>query len=207
MAKAKTRRGGAGGGRAGDRSDKTLHYGSFESPIGTVYVAADGKKVVLLSFTSASEADFLEELSGRTSRTISRSNAAVKPAIDELREYFGGKRKKFTLAPDVSGHTRFQEKVLKAAMSIPHGQTQSYAWLAKQGGSPKAARAAGQVMAHNPVPIIIPCHRVLGSSGDLCGFAGGLRAFGMKKNLLEIEGIRVQAHGKRLTAVSKQTTK
>jgi methylated-DNA-[protein]-cysteine S-methyltransferase len=108
-----------------------------------------------------------------------------------LREYFGGKREEFSFSPDISGLTRFQERALKAATSIPYGQTRTYAWLAKQAGSPRAPRAAGQVMAHNEIPIIIPCHRVIGSSGGLCGFAGGLKALDIKRKLLELEGISI----------------
>ena len=169
----------------------TLHYGSFESPIGSIYVATDGDKMVGLSFTSESEADFCKTLSARLNRPVAKSNAKTKQAIRELREYFGGKREAFSFSPDISGFTRFQERALKAAMRIPYGQTRTYAWLAKQAGSPRAPRAAGQVMAHNEIPIIIPCHRVIGSSGGLCGFAGGLKALDIKRKLLELEGISI----------------
>lgn len=180
-----------GGCRAKSQDNAVLHYSAFESSIGTIYAAVDGGKAVALSFTSANEADFREELLARTSKSVSRSEAATRPVIRELKEYFRGKRKEFNISPDVSGRTRFQERVLRAAMSIPYGQTRTYAWLARRAGNPRAARAAGQVMAHNAVPIIIPCHRVIGSSGDLCGFAGGLRAFDIKRKLLEIEGVHV----------------
>lgn len=166
-----------------------LCYGAFDSPIGVVYVALDGEKVIALSFTSKSEDDFLMELSARTSRPLRRSDAAVRSVVSELREYFEGKRKKFSFSPDLDGCTPFQKRVLSAAASIPYGRTRTYAWLADRANSPRAARAAGQVMAYNPVPIIIPCHRVLGSSGGLCGFAGGLRALDLKRKLLEVEGV------------------
>ena len=175
--------------RTKNPSAEPLDYGVFESPIGSVYVAADGDAVLGLSFTSKSEAEFKRELSARLSRPAKRSDAAVRPVIRELKEYFKGKRSEFSVSPDASGRTRFQQKVYKAAMSIPYGQTRTYAWLAQRAGSPRAARAAGQVMATNDVPIIIPCHRVIGSSGDLCGFAGSLKAFDLKRKLLDIEGI------------------
>ena len=95
------------------------------------------------------------------------------------------------MLPDVTGFTRFQQRALKAAMGIPYGQTRSYAWLAARAGSPRAFRAAGQVMAHNEVPIIIPCHRVIASSGGPGGFGGKLKAIDMKKKLLELEGVSV----------------
>ncbi len=168
-----------------------LHYGSFESVIGMIYVAVDGATLLAVDFTSASERDFQEKLGARVERTVSRSDTVALPAVRELREYFKGKRETFSLTPDISNRTAFQERALRAALKIPYGQTRTYAWLAEQAGSPRAARAAGQVMASNEVPIVIPCHRVIGSSGGLCGFAGELKALDMKKKLLEIEGVRI----------------
>jgi len=150
-----------------------------------------GGEVVALSFTSGSEEEFQEETAVHLGRVLSRSDAAVREVISELREYFRGTRTAFGVVPHVGGCTEFQRRVLKAAASIPYGQTRSYAWLAKEAGSPRAARAAGQVMARNPVPIIIPCHRVIGSAGGLCGFAGGLRALDLKRMLLAIEGVKM----------------
>lgn len=172
------------------KSDR-VYYGATDSPIGKVYVAMSDEKVVALSFTSASEADFLQELSTGAGGPVSRSDAAVRPIVRELREYFTGKRNSFSFSPTISDCTPFQRRALKAALSIPYGKTRTYRWLAGRAGSPNAARAAGQVMARNRVPILIPCHRVIGSSGQLCGFAGGLRAFDIKRKLLEIEGIQI----------------
>lgn len=175
----------------GSQTGDMLHYGSFESPIGAIYVAIDGDKVAGLSFTSESETDFCKTLSARLNRPVAKSKAKTKQAIRELREYFNGKREAFSLSPDISGFTRFQERTLKAAMRIPYGQTRTYGWLAKQAGSPRASRAAGQVMARNEIPIIIPCHRVIDSSGGLCGFGGPLKALDTKRKLLELEGISI----------------
>ncbi|MBI5117673.1 methylated-DNA--[protein]-cysteine S-methyltransferase [Candidatus Poribacteria bacterium] len=169
----------------------SISYGSLASPLGTIYVALDGEKVIALSFTSGNQERFLRELGARTSQSVRHSDAAVRPIVTELLEYFKGKRKEFSFSCDLSGHTDFQQRVLNAAASIPFGQTRTYRWLAERAKSPDAFRAAGQVMAHNPVPIIIPCHRVIGSSGGLCGFAGGLRAFDLKRKLLEIEGVNL----------------
>ncbi len=85
-------------------------------------------------------------------------------------------------------HTRFQKAVWRATAGISYGETRSYAWVAKKIGNPRAVRAVGQALGANPVPIIIPCHRVIGSSGKLCGFADGL---GMKKMLLELEKYQI----------------
>ncbi len=169
----------------------SLAYGRFNSPIGPIFVAVDGEKVIALSFTCKSEDEFFMEVSRLTSRPLRHSDESVRALIAELREYFGGKRKKFSFSGDLSGFTDFQREVLNAAARIPYGEVRSYKWLAERANRPHAARAVGQVMARNPVPIIIPCHRVIGSSGQLCGFAGGLRALDLKRKLLSIEGIRL----------------
>ncbi|MBI4831901.1 MAG: methylated-DNA--[protein]-cysteine S-methyltransferase [Candidatus Lindowbacteria bacterium] len=169
----------------------TVCYGSLDSPVGVVYVAFDGEKMVALSFTSGSEADFCKEIEPLSKGSLRRSPTKVEPVVSELREYFAGRRRKFSFRANVSGFSDFQRKVLNAAARIPYGETRTYRWLAEQADSPLASRAAGQVMARNPVPIIIPCHRVIGSSGGLCGFAGGLRALDLKRRLLEIEGMTV----------------
>jgi len=101
----------------------------------------------------------------------------------QLEEYFAGKRKSFSIALDMRG-TRFQRDVWEALLAIPYGETRSYGQLAKQLGKPRATRAVGAANGRNPVSIIVPCHRVIGSSGKLTGFAGGLEA---KAHLLSLE--------------------
>jgi O-6-methylguanine DNA methyltransferase len=161
----------------------------MKSPVGTVYVAMDGKKVVALTFGATTEDAFREEVASRTSRPLSRANNVVRHVLDELREYFMGDRQQFSFVPDLSGCTAFQQRVLAAAARIPYGQTRTYGWLARNVRNPAAARAVGQAMARNPVPIIVPCHRVIGSDGGLCGFGGGERRLDLKRTLLEIEGV------------------
>jgi len=178
------------GGKKGVVTDGSpIPYGLFHSPVGRIYVAFEREKVVALRLPSGSERDFRAELSARTSRPVRRSDELVKPIVSELQQYFEGTRKSFSHSPDISDLTDFQRTVLNAAASIPYGETRTYAWLAEQADSPRAFRAAGQVMARNPVPLIIPCHRVIGSSGDLCGFGGGSRALELKRKLLAVEGI------------------
>jgi methylated-DNA-[protein]-cysteine S-methyltransferase len=96
---------------------------------------------------------------------------------------------------DLTVQPSFLRRALTAARGIPRGQVRSYAWLAAAAGNPRAARAAGQAMARNPVPIIIPCHRVVASDGSLGGFGGGL---GMKRRLLALEGVRAEGGRVRL---------
>jgi methylated-DNA-[protein]-cysteine S-methyltransferase len=101
----------------------------------------------------------------------------------QLREYFSGKRKAFSVALDMRG-THFQKDVWEALLVIPFGETKSYGQLAKQLGNPRATRAVGAANGRNPISIIVPCHRVIGSSGKLTGFAGGLD---VKAHLLSLE--------------------
>ena len=105
-------------------------------------------------------------------------------AETELNEYFARKRKTFTVALDMRG-TRFQKQVWEALLAIPFGETRSYAQIANQVGNPKATRAVGAANGQNPIPIIVPCHRVIGANGNLTGFGGGLD---IKDQLLALEG-------------------
>jgi methylated-DNA-[protein]-cysteine S-methyltransferase len=104
--------------------------------------------------------------------------------MQRYRAYFSGRQAAFPDRLDLAGATPFQRAVWQAARDIPYGQTRSYAWVAGRAGNPKAMRAAGQALARNPLPVIIPCHRVLAKDGGLGGFSGGLA---MKKRLLKLE--------------------
>jgi methylated-DNA-[protein]-cysteine S-methyltransferase len=109
----------------------------------------------------------------------------IKKAANQIEEYFNGKRKVFDL-PLVLHGTDFQVKVWKALQKIPFGKTHSYGEIAAMIGNPKACRAVGMANNRNPIAIIVPCHRVIGSDGSLTGYAGGL---GIKQRLLELEGL------------------
>lgn len=119
--------------------------------------------------------------------------ALTNEAATQLMEYFAGKRRTFSLPLAPKG-TPFQKEVWQALSSIPYGQTRSYADIAAQVGRPKAFRAVGMANNRNPIPIVIPCHRAVGSSGDMVGYAYGTK---IKRYLLELEGIDVDALGRR----------
>lgn len=119
--------------------------------------------------------------------------ALTNEAATQLMEYFAGKRRTFSLPLAPKG-TPFQKEVWQALSSIPYGQTRSYADIAAQVGRPKAFRAVGMANNRNPIPIVIPCHRVVGSSGDMVGYAYGTK---IKRYLLELESIDVDALGRR----------
>ena len=106
----------------------------------------------------------------------------------QVQAYATGKPVKFNCRLDLSSGTPFQQNVWRALQTIPRGETRSYAWVAKKIGKPKAIRAVGAACGANPVPIIVPCHRVIASDGSLGGFGGGLA---LKKRLLALEGVRL----------------
>lgn len=110
------------------------------------------------------------------------------PVARELREYFSGRRRAFTSPVDLAGEPPFRRRVLEALCRVPFGATTTYGELARATGSPKAARAVGQAVGANPVPVVVPCHRVLAADGRIGGFGLGLDA---KRKLLEIEGVGI----------------
>lgn len=139
-------------------------------------------------------------LTGPTDRSLdgSREDESLMPdLVDRLRRYFLGESVSFDDVPTPAG-SPFHRQCWEACRSIPRGQTRSYARLAEMAGSgPRAARAAGQAMRHNPLPVIIPCHRVIGAAGDLHGFGGNSDPVGQelstKRTLLALEGAAVNA--------------
>ncbi len=114
-------------------------------------------------------------------------------AQKELRSYLSGRTKNFSTPCDLRGLTAFTHAVLKAATKIPYGEVRSYGWLAQRLGNPRAARAVGNALARNPIPIIIPCHRVVRSNGNLGGYALGTA---LKKRLLKLEERHSRLRGK-----------
>jgi len=160
----------------------SLVYKTIKSPIGKLKLVASEKGLVAIMWERDSPRRVpLGEL-------ISNLRHPVLVETErQLREYFAGKRKSSSIGLDLRG-THFQKNVWEALLAIPFGETRSYGQLAKQLGIPRATRAVGAANGRNPVSIIVPCHRVIGASGKLTGFAGGLRG---KAHLLNLEsGIR-----------------
>jgi methylated-DNA-[protein]-cysteine S-methyltransferase len=153
-----------------------MYYRYLATPVGDLLLAGDEDGLSLIGFPKGKmrhdpEADWIFN---------------EKPFVDacrQLEEYFAGTRKEFDLPLHLSG-SDFQVQVLKELQHIPYGETTSYGEIAKRIGRPKAMRAVGAANGRNPIPIIIPCHRVIGSSGDLTGFGGGLDT---KEALLRLE--------------------
>lgn len=123
---------------------------------------------------------------------VSGESELVRKTAKQLEQYFQGSLQRFDLPVDVSALTSFRQQVLLLTMQIPYGSVTTYGELAKKVGSPKAARAVGGALGANPIPIIIPCHRVLASTGALTGFSG-IGGILMKENLLLLEGVDFRA--------------
>lgn len=154
-------------------------YTLMPSPVGLLtLVARDGKLSAILWETERANRVRLGELHEANDSPV------LLEAQRQLQEYFAGTRNQFTLELDFTG-TDFQKQVWQALLTIPFGETRSYSQIAQQIGNPKAVRAVGAANGRNPISIIAPCHRVIGASGELTGFAGGLQA---KQYLLALEG-------------------
>ncbi|MFN8598398.1 MAG: methylated-DNA--[protein]-cysteine S-methyltransferase [Anaerolineae bacterium] len=166
---------------------RTVYYDKVShSRVGDLYVAVSERGLIALDF-GLGERNFVDRVQRRTKATLVRSREACAEAMQQVREYLDGKRTKFDLPLDMTTMTAFQKQVLTAALKIPRGQWLTYGDVAKAIGRPQASRAVGQALGHNPVPIVIPCHRVLGSDGSLHGYSGG-GGIQTKAWLLQLEG-------------------
>lgn len=158
---------------------------SFDSRIGRIYVASTEEGVCKISVPKETRKDFFSWLEGNFSLdAVVDNRSRTKEVIDQLSRYFNGRLVKFNLPIDLRG-TPYQVRVWKELMKIPYGTTITYKQLAKRVRTPNAFQAVGRANAANPLPIIIPCHRVLGSDGSLVGYACGART---KEFLLRLEG-------------------
>ena len=151
-------------------------YSWLESPIGPLLLAGSGERLRKVGFSSGRRAE-------APMPEWERCDAAFGEAKRQLNEYFEGDRRTFDLPLDPLG-TAFQRRVWDALAAIPYGETRSYKEIAAATGNPKAALAVGSANGSNPLPIVVPCHRVIGSDGGLTGYAGGLSA---KRLLLDLE--------------------
>jgi methylated-DNA-[protein]-cysteine S-methyltransferase len=165
-----------------------VHYALVDSPIGTLVAAATPHGLATLSYADQFDgADgVLDWVAAKLSPRMLEAPARLDDVRRELDEYFEGRRHDFDLPIDCSLASQFGRRILKATAAIPFGQVSTYGKVAAQAGNPKASRAAGRALGANPIPIVVPCHRVIGSSGQLTGYTGGLHR---KVALLQIEGV------------------
>jgi O-6-methylguanine DNA methyltransferase len=166
----------------------TAYVTDVATPIGRVRVAATDAGLVRVDFRQ-SETSFARELRD-LGLTVARSTARTHDVVRQLRAYFAGRRRRFDVRVDLRGVTPFQRRVLEATSKVPPGQVVSYGEIARRIGRPRGSRAVGQALGRNPVPIVIPCHRVVAAGGRLGGYTGGLA---IKKKLLRLEGTMAAA--------------
>jgi methylated-DNA-[protein]-cysteine S-methyltransferase len=160
-----------------------VSYDVTDSPVGPLFVALSDRGLCRIVYDPEPErhADELARIFGAR---VLRTPKALDPVRRELDEYFEGRRTTFDLPVDLRGRAEFTRVVLDQLAQVPFGQVTTYGELAARAGRPRAARAVGTVMNRNPIPIVLPCHRVIGASGDLVGYGGGLDR---KRKLLDLE--------------------
>jgi methylated-DNA-[protein]-cysteine S-methyltransferase len=173
--------------RAADEGLLDVAYTIADSPFGQLLLAQTPKGLVRLGLPSQDYDDLLVDLAERVSPRMVEAPAQLDQARRELDLYFEGKLRSFELPLDWQLSHGFRLQVLRAIARIPYGQTRNYTEMATRAGNERAVRAAGSACGSNPIPLVVPCHRVLRSSGALGGYAGGLP---MKEALLELEGVR-----------------
>jgi len=158
---------------------ETLYYSCLQSPVGPLLIGVSDEALVALEF----DRGLPQKIGGRQIRW-EQSEVRTRPVRQQLQEYFSGQRRNFDLALDLRG-TEFHKRCWQQLLQIPYGETCSYADIARAVGSPKSFRAVGQANHHNPIAIIVPCHRVLAAGFYLGGYGGGLP---VKAYLLRLEG-------------------
>lgn len=171
--------------RAADRDGVLdVAYRTIDTPVGSLLLAATERGIVRVAFASEDHDAVLESLARRLGPRILRAPGRLDAAAAELDEYFAGRRTAFDLPLDLSLSKGFRREVLEHLRAIGFGRTETYTEVAAATGSPRAVRAVGSACATNPLPVVIPCHRVLRSDGSLGGYLGGLEA---KRTLLSLE--------------------
>ncbi len=163
-----------------------IAYATLDTPLGTAMVAATDRGLVRVMLPNDSVDETLERLAADLSPRLLELPSRVDRERRELDEYFGGRRQEFELSLDWRlTTTDFYRRVLRATAKLPFGATATYAEMAAEAGNPRAYRAAGSALGHNPIPIVVPCHRVLRAGGDIGQYGGGPE---MKEWLLRFEG-------------------
>lgn len=159
-------------------------YGPIPSPIGEFIAVVSHQGLLALAFETDHQDDVLERVAAKVSPNLIDLPSAVASVRRELDAYFSGDLRFFTMTLDRALITPFQDKVLAATSRIPRGEVRTYGQIAAAAGRPKGAQATGQALGANPIPVVIPCHRVVAADGSLRGYAGGLDR---KEFLLDLE--------------------
>lgn len=171
--------------RGSPSGDGQVAYRILETPIGALTLASTRHGLVRIALPNQSPDMVIEDLADRLDRPVIRDHGELDSAAHQLDEYFAGHRQRFDLPLDLSLATGYRRLALQHLYDVPYGTTASYADLAAATGNPKAVRATGTACATNPIPIVIPCHRITRSDGSLGNYGGGQE---MKRALLILEG-------------------
>jgi methylated-DNA-[protein]-cysteine S-methyltransferase len=164
-------------------------YATLDSPVGKLLLASTGRGLVRLAYLDGGDEDaVLTDLAARISPRVLAAPRKLDEARSELDDYFSGRRRLFDFGLDWRLTRGFGRRVLKATARIPYGTVSTYRRVAADAGSPRGSRAAGNALGANPLPIVVPCHRVLHSDGGLGGYTGGV---GRKRVLLEVEAAAI----------------
>jgi methylated-DNA-[protein]-cysteine S-methyltransferase len=178
--------------RAEDEGLLEVAYGSVESPFGDLLAAATPRGLLRLSYDPSRNEAVLADIAAKVSPRVLEAPARLDPVRRQLDEYFAGRRRRFELKVDWSLTRGFFQKILRETARLDYGQLATYKQMAEAAGSPRATRAAGNALGSNPIPIVVPCHRIVRTGGKLGGYGGELGPYiggpGIKQHLLELEG-------------------
>lgn len=178
--------------RAEDEGLLDVAYSSIDSPFGELLAAVTPRGLLRLSYDPSRNDEVLQTISERVSPRILEDRARLDPVRRELEEYFEGTRRQFDLELDWSLTRGFFQRILRETARLGYGQLATYKQMAEAAGSPRAVRAAGNALGSNPIPIVVPCHRIVRTGGKVGGYGGSLGPYiggpGIKERLLELEG-------------------
>lgn len=163
---------------------ESVGYGVVDSPLGPLWIAVGPKGVLAIHYGAEPDAHELARIVRTYGPGVLPDTRRTDPIARQLDQYWTGRRRAFDVPVDLSPLTPFQRRILGATRRVAFGEVSTYAKVAAQAGSERASRAAGQALGSNPIPIVVPCHRILASDGSLGGYAGGLEA---KRRLLSLE--------------------
>jgi methylated-DNA-[protein]-cysteine S-methyltransferase len=172
--------------RAAEEGLLDVAYATADSPFGPLLLAQTRRGLVRVGLPNQDSDELLADLAERVSPRVLEAPASLDEARRELDLYFEGKLDHFDLPLDWRLSSGFRQRVLRSINRIPYGETRSYTEMARKAGNERAVRAAGSACGSNPIPLVVPCHRVLRTGGALGGYGGGLP---MKQALLELEGV------------------
>ena len=170
----------------------TVGYGVLDSPVGPLWVAVGPRGVAAVTFDREPNERDLRRIVSAYGPGVVPDRRRIGPVARELERYFAGRLRAFETPADLSGITAFQRRVLTALAKIRYGELTTYLALARRAGNEKASQAVGGAVGSNPIPIVLPCHRVIATDGSLAGYGGGLEA---KRHLLALERGEVPAGG------------